>query len=187
VWFRCWPMLLWVALCIPIPQRVYHELIVKPETYTLSMTQLLLDMIPDAAVELNGPNLSYLRRGGESGTIAAAEPHRGASLLLTYIGLGVFVAFVTIRPFWQVAFLAVAAVPIALACNWVRLLTWGIVTIYWQAAPTSAMPRVSAAIVSICLAYAMFACLGWLMNNLVTEEDEVDGGANVMSTSAAVE
>jgi hypothetical protein len=182
----CLPMLLWFWLSIPIAQRIYQRLIVVPETVTLAAGRAMLDMIPDVAVELDGPDLSYIRRGGGAGTIAAAEPHRGASLLLTYIAVGVFVAFVTIRPFWQVAVLGAASVGIALVCNLARLLMWGVVTIYGAYPPVSAAPRGAAAAVSICLAYLMFVGLSWLMNNLVTDAGD-DGGDEIGVNSSTLE
>lgn len=187
VFVLCLPMVLWVWLCIPIAQRIYHRMIVETEPATLSVGRVVLDMIPDVAVELDGPELSYIRRGGVAGTIAAAEPHRGMSLLLTYVGIGVFVTFATIRPIWQVVLLAGAALPIALFCNLVRLLVWGFMSIYGAAGPIGTMPRGVAVVVSICLAYGMFVVLSWLMNNLVMDEgDEEERELGPVSSSLEV-
>ena len=67
--------------------------------------------------------------------------------------------------------LAVAAVPILLVCNFSRLMTWGLVSIYGGAHPLSPVPRGAAAVVSILLAYVLFAVfLAGLSRVVVSDE-----------------
>jgi len=172
---RCLPMLLLVLLSIPIGPRIYARLIIAPETYTLAATRLVLDQLPKVKAELRGPDL-YFRHGGRTGSIALGEPRRGASLLLASLVIGVFVVFAQVRPFWQVAVMAVLAGPVVMLGNALRVFTWGVVTIYGQAMPTSGAPRAVAAVVSLLAAYAIFGLMCAILSNLVieTEQDEDD-------------
>lgn len=164
------PLLLLLCVAIPMGSRYYAFLIIKPETITLSTVADVLDRLPGVFVDLTGPDFTWAR-GGEEGTIALGEPHRGASLFFSSAILGVFLTFVRPRPVWQVAATAVAAVPILLVCNFSRLMTWGLVSIYGEAHPLSPVPRGAAVVVSILLAYVLFAVfLAGLSRVVVSDE-----------------
>jgi exosortase len=165
----CLPMLLLVLLSIPIGPRKYASLITVPERYTLATTRWLLDQLPGVEVEQDGLDFSFTR-DGQAGTIALGEPRRGASLLMAYAVIGVFVTFSRLRPVWQIAVLAVATIPIALLCNLARTVTWGPVTIYGGVGPASPVPRAVAAVVSLLLAYGLFSGLIWVLSNLLIED-----------------
>ena len=167
----CLPMLLLVLLSIPIGQRKYASLIIVPERHTLAAAGAALDQLPGVEIERTGPDFTFTRKG-HSGTIALGEPRRGASLLLAYAVIGVFVAFSRIRPFWQIAVLALAAVPIALLCNLLRIVTWSPVTIYAGASPTSLAPRAVAAVISLLAAYGLFVGLSAVLASQVVEGEE---------------
>ena len=172
------PMLLVLLVAIPITPRHYARMIILPETVTLRMVQTTLDLLPGVLVELEGPDLSYFKAGGE-GTIALGEPYRGASLFLAYLTLGLFVAFVRIRPWWQLAVLALAAGPVLFLCNYLRLLIWGLLTIWTGAGPLNAFPRVTASVLSMALAWGMFAglalCLAKIIQSAPSPEPTVEG------------
>lgn len=165
----CLPMLLLVLLSIPIGPRKYASLITVPERYTLATTRWILDQLPGVEVEQDGLDFRFTR-DGQTGTIALGEPRRGASLLMSYAIIGVFVTFSRLRPVWQIAVLAVATIPIALLCNLVRTVTWGPVTIYGGVGPASPVPRAVAAVVSLLLAYGLFAGLIWVLSGLLVED-----------------
>lgn len=178
---RCLPMLLLLALSLPIGARMYAALIIRPETLTLSIAEPLLDALPGASVALDGPDLDYTTAAG-SGTVALGDTRRGAALLITSVVVGVFVVFARVRPFWQVATLAVAAVPIALMCNLLRVLMWGGITIYAHPAPTETWPRTLAGVFSIVAAYVFFIA-GCRLLALVSFEREPDEAVGVPSPS----
>lgn len=162
---RCAPMLLVVLLSIDVPTRLYASLIIVPETFTLGTVRFLLELLPGVVIDLQGADLRYLFRGA-SGTIALGEPYRGASLILASLTLGAFVAFGQVRPWWQLALLAAAAIPVAMACNVARLAVWGLATILGGAGPLSPWPRTTATLVSLTMAYGLFALTALLLSRL---------------------
>jgi exosortase/archaeosortase family protein len=165
---RCGPILLILLIALPIGVRYYAFLIIRPETYTLAAARRTLDLLPGIYVELEGLDLSFFGAHG-AGTIALGEHHRGAGLLLAYLTLGVFVTFVRIRPWWQVAGMGVLSVPIVLLCNYVRVVLFGLVTIYGGAGPLSPVPRVVASTLAILLAYALFVLAASALGKIVVE------------------
>ena len=168
------PMVLALLLAIPIGMRIYAFLIIRPETITLSAVQATLDLLPGVFVDLEGPDLSYFGSQG-SGTIALGEPMRGAQLFLSSLLIGVLVIFARIRPWWQLTLLGAATIPIVLACNYFRLVLWGLITIFGGTHPASAAPRTVASLTSLLLAYALFVLAAVITSKIV--EERADTGA----------
>jgi hypothetical protein len=169
---RSLPLLLLLWLSIPIGARQYAALIIRPETHTVAAARFALDALPGVSVRQSGTDLDFAIEG-RSGTVALGEPRRGASLLVTYVVVGVCVVFAAIRPAWQVVLLAFSAGPIALVCNLFRLLCWGSIAIYVTPDPTSAWPRAASAIAALLLAYVSFAAVGHILAHLVEPLDDV--------------
>jgi exosortase/archaeosortase family protein len=170
---RCIPMLLLLLLSIPIGQSIYATLSIKPETVTLAAARFVLNLLPSVSVQLHGPDLIYTS-GGEVGGIALGLPHRGASLLLAYVGIGVFVTFARIRPFGHVLLLAIAAGPVALLCNLMRLVFIGVATIYTGVSPLNHMPRNVGSVGSLLLAYLLFVCASAFLGLLEGDGDQAE-------------
>ena len=162
------PMLLLILVCLPVGPRIYARLIIGPETITLEVAQMILDALPGVFVDLNGLDPYYIDNRG-AGTIALGEPHKGASLFAAYIAIGIFVTFVRFRPVWQVVIMAAAAVAVAAFCNLVRVLLYGLVTIYANQSPTDALPRGVSIIGSLLLAYGMYVILLEVLNRMIVE------------------
>ncbi|MHC5002722.1 MAG: archaeosortase/exosortase family protein [Planctomycetota bacterium] len=169
------PMLLLVLIAIPIGTRYWASLIIRPETITLDAVRISLDMLPGVTVDLTGLDLTY-ERGGSRGTIALGEPRRGATLLLAFLTVGVFVTFIRVRPLWKVAVAALAAAPLVLLANYARLLIHGVVTIVIGADPLSPLPRAVATVLSLLLAYGLFVGLLAILDALVIEPARGDAG-----------
>ena len=164
------PMLLILLIALPIGVRYYAFLIIRPETFTLAAARGTLDLLPGIFVELEGLDLSYFGSHG-IGTIALGEHHRGAGLLLTYLTLGVFVTFARIRPWWQVVVMGALAPVIVLLCNYVRVVLFGLVTIYGGTGPLSPVPRMVASTLALGLAYALFVLAGHVLEKIVVEQE----------------
>jgi exosortase/archaeosortase family protein len=165
------PMLLALLLAVPVGMRIYAFLIIRPETITLSVVQITLDMLPGVFVNLEGTDLSYFGSRG-SGTIALGEPMRGAQLFLSSLLIGVLVIFARIRPWWQLILLGAATIPIVLFCNYFRLVFWGLITIFGGVHPASAAPRTIASLSSLLLAYAIFALAVVIASKIVEQRTE---------------
>jgi hypothetical protein len=165
------PMVLALLLAVPVGMRIYAFLIIRPETITLSVVQITLDMLPGVFVNLEGTDLSYFGSRG-SGTIALGEPMRGAQLFLSSLLIGVLVIFARIRPWWQLILLGAATIPIVLFCNYFRLVFWGVITIFGGVHPASPGPRTIASLTSLLLAYALFALAVVIASKIVEQRPD---------------
>jgi exosortase/archaeosortase family protein len=180
----CLPMLLILMIAIPTGSRYYAFLIIKPEQYTLEAVRGTLDLLPGVFANLNGLDLSYTH-GSHAGMIAMGEPVRGASLLLSFLTIGVFVTFARIRPFWQIVVMVIAGAPVVLFCNYARLLIFGLVTIYGRTEPLSFAPRVTAVVLSLLLAYGLSVLLLWVLGKIIIDETGLEGRPGVVSPAHA--
>jgi exosortase/archaeosortase family protein len=161
----CVPMLLLMAIAVPLGSRHFAFLVIRPETVTLEIAERLLTLLPGLAVTLDGPDLHF--DGVRTGVIALGDPNRGATLLLASVAIGMFVSFVQIRPLWQLCIAAVLAGPIILVCNLLRLLVHAAVTIYGEFAPVSAVPRTVSHVAGLLLAYAGFVALFAILKRII--------------------
>ncbi len=165
------PMVLALLLAVPVGMRIYAFLIIRPETITLSVVQITLDLLPGVFVNLEGTDLTYFGSRG-SGTIALGEPMRGAQLFLSSLLIGVLVIFARIRPWWQLILLGGATIPIVLFCNYFRLVFWGLITIFGGVHPASPVPRTIASLTSLLLAYALFGLAVVIASKIVEQRTD---------------
>lgn len=160
------PLLLILLLAIPFGQRVNAVLTRMPELLTIRITQAVTEALPGVlGATIEGPDLHY-ETASRAGTVALGEPARWAALTWSCLTIIVFVTFAVVRPAWQVIALAAAAVPIVLLCNFARVLTWCLATIYGGAGPTAGWPRVAAAIVALVAAYLATILVGGILSHL---------------------
>jgi hypothetical protein len=171
----CLPMLLIALIAVPMGSQYYAILMARPERQTVAAACATLDALPGVLVDRDGLDMSYVK-GSEAGTIALGEPMRGASLLLSFLTILVFVTSARMRPLWQPGGMAILAIPLIMLCNYGRLLIHGLMTIYGGANPLSSMPRVTAAVLSLLFAYGLSVLMLWIMRRIIVEE-----GAQVMS------
>jgi hypothetical protein len=164
------PVFLVILLSIPIGSRIYASLIIRPETYTISATATALEQLPALEVTPKGTDL-FFSLNHNPGVIGLGESNRGARLLLASGMLGVFVIFSRLRSLPRLAAAAMLAVPIILLCNFIRFLSWAMVVIYSQAAPTSPLPRNVSAICCLSAVYILFSFVCNFKLNLFVSED----------------
>jgi len=165
------PMLLLAMLAIPIGDRIYARLIIRPETYTIGAVAAVLGRLPGVDAVVKGVDV-FFDSGISSGVVALGQSNRGTRLLPAFAAVGVFVVFSRIRSVWRLTFVACMAVPVILFCNFFRLLCWAILQLYWADDPTSNLPRSVSAVLSLLLAYGLFVLVATVKVNLFTDVDE---------------
>lgn len=162
------PMLLLVMLAIPLGPRIYARLIILPETYTIQAVAAALGALPGVDTVVKGVDVFFESDFG-SGVVALAESNRGVRLLPAFAVLGVFVAFSRIRSIRRLVIVACTAIPIILFCNFFRFLCWAVLDVYAADSPTSPLPRNASTVLSLLLAYVLFAWVSAAKLNLFVD------------------
>ena len=179
VWAACgwrifkWslPLLLLIMLSIEMGSSIYARLTIRPETYTIAAVAGVLDELPGVKIIVHGVDVLFTY-GEKSGVIGLGQSYRGVRLFSAFAFLGVFVTFCRTRSTWRLALVALATLPILLLCNFLRFLTWGIMTIYISGDVAGIMSRNVSAIVSIVAAYCLFVLVCEFKLNLFVDVNE---------------
>ena len=98
------------------------------------------------------------------------------SLVYTYLTIGMFVTFSRFRSWPQILVMVLLAPVVAIVCNFVRILIWGIASIQLGTQPTSGMPRVAAGILTMILAYVLFAGVAFVLSRAVVDREPAPTG-----------
>ncbi len=173
---RSLPMLLLVFLSIPIGNRMYAALIIRPETYTIAATAKCVDVLPGIDISVSGTDIFYTSEHNQ-GAVALGESNRGARLLLCYAAIGVFVVFFRIRSLWRVLGVAVVATAVVFFCNFLRLYFWALIVILTNAEPVNSWPKNISTVISMlaCYGICVFLC-ACKLRLFIEEESKVPHG-----------
>lgn len=107
--------LLCLGLMIPLPHRA-HEMIMQPLQGVVAQVSASMLEIAGVATERYG---HVLEVGGER--VAVAEACNGLRLALAFLIVTAVVAYTARKPIWQKAAVLLSCLPIALACNILRV------------------------------------------------------------------
>ncbi|NLX04026.1 MAG: exosortase/archaeosortase family protein [Phycisphaerae bacterium] len=114
-WRARW-ILLFLFLMVPLPGKI-HNLISGPlQSYATAGAVFLLELF-GMSVARDG-NIITLNGSTE---LAVAEACSGLRMLTAFVVVAAVLAYFVNRPPWQKAVLVVSSVPIAIACNIIRL------------------------------------------------------------------
>jgi len=162
------PVLLLTLIAIPIGSGLYTRLIIRPETYTISASSIILGCLSGVETMVKGTDLLF-SSAKHSGVIGLGESYRGVRLLQAFMMIGVFVVFSQPRTFWRLFWVALISLPIIFFSNLSRLVCWGLVTIYGETDPLSTLPRNLSAGFSLLMVYLLFVLVCNFKLNLFVE------------------
>lgn len=165
------PILLFIMTAIPLGSGIFTRLVILPETYTIAACAETLDVLPGIHVAVKGIDIHYTY-GQVSGVIGLGESYRGARLFQPIITLGAFIVFSQPRTLWRVLFVSMCAVPILLLCNYIRLLSWCLITVYCKIGIISTWPRFISSAICLLIAYVLWTLACRVKVNLFIEADE---------------
>jgi len=133
VWFCCgWPIIritwlpiLFLFFAMPIPDRMYEQLTIPMRIWASQIATVVLNFIPDMEVVANGVVIDGLYKG-KPFNLSVAEACAGMRLMMAFVALGVAMAYLSDRPAWHRILLVLSTFPIALFCNFMRVIITGV-------------------------------------------------------------
>lgn len=166
-----------LLLAMPLPESRYVAL-------TLPLRQLA-SIVAASAMELLSPSLYTEAQGvvidymgpGTAGTLNVEEACSGMRLMMAFVTLGVAMAYLGRRPFWQRLLMVLSCVPIAVFCNAVRVTTTGLFQVHGHGDLAKGTPHQLLGIAMLVLALGLYAALGFVLSRLfvdATDEDDAD-------------
>ena len=184
-----WLPWMYLFFAIPLPKSIYFELTTPLRMWAASLATTIMGLVPGLDIRRNGSVIEALY-SGEFFQVGVADACAGMRSTITLCALGVAIAFLSQRPWWQRLILVASCLPIALFCNFIRVLTTTWLYIFVDEKYAEGTYHTALGLVTLGLAFAMFSGLGWLMSHLVVEEevdeDDDDGAADAPRPQGAM-
>ena len=165
LWF---PLLYMLAFGVTISDRLMSIVTYKLQDIAAKGAHIMLTMMGYTA-DLSGNTITLIK-GAESYPLNVAEACSGMRMLVAFLALGVFLAYLRLNFAWQRIALVLLAVPVALFVNVLRVVTLGILSIV---NPEFAAGDFHSFVGLVWLLPALFLYLGiiWILNKLVVADE----------------
>jgi exosortase len=169
-----WLPIVFLVFAVPFPRRYYVSLTTPMQKLSASVAGVLLDLVGGIDATVNGIVIDVVYKGQRlEPSLNVAEACSGMRLLMAFLALGVAMAYLHYRPFWQRLVLLASTIPIAIFCNFVRVTVTGFIYVLIHPRYTQGIYHDGLGIAMLPLAFALYSFLGWFMSRLFIEESEV--------------
>ncbi len=165
-----WLPILFLLFAIPLPGSIYYTITMPMRELASWAAAVLLNLIPGVDCESAGVLIHGFYQG-ESFSLNVAEACSGIRLLMTFVALGVVMAYLEYRPILQRLILVGSTIPIAIFCNMIRVIVTGLIHIFLGAQYASGTLHTALGLAMLVVAFGLYGFLAWLMNRLWEEED----------------
>lgn len=167
------------ALAIPPPDRIYKGFTQPLQQGAAWVATKMLNLFPGAEIEQAGINIAYYIRGGNQGMFTVAGACSGMRSLMAFVALGLVMAYFTPRPTWHRVAMAVCVVPVALACNVLRVIITGAFQMYGYGNLAAGTPHTVLGLVMFAVGFAIYGAILWTLDHLIVDESEADDVSGV--------
>jgi exosortase len=169
--YYLWLPWLYLFFAIPLPQRIYFSLTDPLRRMAAEVATAVVGLYPGLHIERVGSVIEYVYRG-QAGQLGVVDACSGMRSTITLCALGVAVACMSQRPVWQRFVLVASCIPIATFCNFIRVTTTSFLYIFVDPKYASGQYHTMLGLAVILLAFGIFSGFGWLLSNLVVDDDQ---------------
>jgi exosortase len=158
---RLFWILVFLLLMVPLPGQVHNVISGPLQTLATAGAVFLLEIIGVPAVR-DGHVIML----NASTPLAVAEACSGLRMLTAFVVVGSALAFLVSRPVWQKAVLVASTVPVAIACNLVRLVATAVLFMWFDSTTAEKFFHDFAGWTMMPLAVAMLMAELWLLGRI---------------------
>jgi len=175
-----WFPIVFLLLAVPLPQRIYVELTMPLRAFASWVAAAIMPWFAAGLyTEAQAVVIDYMVPGGARGQLNVEEACSGMRLMMAFVTLGVAMAYMGDRPLWQRLVMVAACVPIAVACNAVRVTVTGLFHVHGHEALARGTPHQVLGFLMLAIALGLFSALGYVLSRLFIEEpDGTDSGSS---------
>ena len=166
VWFP----IAFLILAVPLPDGVYFQVTWPLRQAASFLATVVLPVIPGVETELGGRTVIDYYYQGRKGSLNVAEACSGMRLIMAFVTLGVVMAYLGDRRLWQRIILVACCIPIAVACNSLRVFITGLLVITDHGEWARGTPHALLGIAMLPIALGLFALVGFVLKHLFVEE-----------------
>jgi len=170
----CWLPVLYLVFAVPLPDRIYRGFTDPMRRFAAQIAGAILGFVPELQADVNGVVINVIYKGAQlEPALDVAEACSGMRLLMAFLALGVAMAYLHYRPIWQRLVLLCSTIPIAIACNVVRVTVTGFIYILGNPKYAQGIWHDGLGMLMLPLAFGLYGLLAWIMSNLFVEERAV--------------
>ena len=168
-----WLPVAFLVFAVPLPQRFYVSLTMPMRHLAASVASNLLSLVNAIEATATGVIIEVFYKGQPvEPPLNVAEACSGMRLLMAFLALGVAMAYLHYRPIWQRLVLLASTIPIAIACNIVRVTVTGFIYVLIHPKYTQGVYHDALGLSMLPLAFALYGFLAWFMSRLFIDEAE---------------
>jgi exosortase len=167
-----WLPVIYMVFAIPLPGALYDRLTIPMQKLASQASGFLLNMVAGLDATVRGNIIDVVYRGKVVEPLNVAEACSGMRLLMAFFALGVAMAYLHYRPWWQRGVLLVSTLPIAILCNMVRVTVTGLIYVLGDPQYAQGFYHDMLGLAMLPLAFGLYGLLAWFMASLFVEEEE---------------
>ena len=174
-----WFPVAYLALAVKIPDSIWQQIAFQLQQIASAGSEVTLTIagaLLDFRIQADGQDfvMTWLADGAyEEARFSIAEACSGLRMLMAFVALGVALAFLWDRFWWQRAVMIAMTIPIALAVNIGRVTTLGVLNL-WDPELARGDAHIAVGMLMLLPAGAMFLGLGWVLDKVVVVDDPPD-------------
>jgi exosortase len=179
---QVWFPIVFLMFAIPLPTWLYVDLTMPLRQLASQVSAAVMPLFAKGLhTEAQAVVIEYIMPGRPPGTLNIEEACSGMRLMMSFVTLGVAMAYLGDRPTWQRLIMVVSCVPISVFCNAVRVTTTGLLYVHGLEDWARGTPHALLGICMLVLALGLYALEGYILSNLFVDEEQ----AGAEDTAAA--
>jgi len=166
-----WLPVLYMVFAVPLPASLYDKFTIPMRNLASHVGGFLLSMVGGLEATVRGTVIDVVYKGVPlDPPLDVAEACSGMRLLMAFFALGVAMAYLHPRPWWQRVVLLLSTVPIAILCNIVRVTVTGLIYVIGDPKYAQGVYHDMLGLAMLPLAFGLYGLLAWFMSSLFVEE-----------------
>lgn len=183
-----WFPILFLLCAIPWSGLMYSWLASPLQVLAARVAAAVL-RLSGVSATVSGTNISMMGSNAQMSNLNVEEACAGLKSLMTFLAIGAGMAFLSARPLWQRLTITFSAIPIAIACNTMRISVQGLLDYHVSRELSQNFAHAFVGMVLLIPAFFLLLGVGWLLDQIFIEEvDDTQvgrpGGAKIATVAA---
>jgi exosortase len=171
-----------LLFALPLPGYLYERIALPLQNLAAKMSGGIL-RVAGVQIQVTQSHMSIVSLSGQSHALEVAEACSGVRSMMAFFALGTALAYIEDRPLWQRIIMVVAALPITVACNILRVTITSTMFVIDKPELGQEFMHTFTGMLLLIPALILLFGLGKLLQAVVVEEEEdedepdTDGGS----------
>lgn len=162
-----------LALAAPLPDSIYQSISLRLQNLAAALSTALMRLF-GAKIEVTASFMEVTSITGQVHPLEVAEACSGVRSLMAFVALGVAMAYVQERPFWQRLVIMLMGIPIALVVNILRVAATSTMYVFDQPELGQDFMHTAMGMVLLIPALLLLFLLTQLLDGLYVDVEEED-------------